>query len=236
MREPTGRGWLAPEELLEIGYQRAPVVMINEAHNGWLRCVRTREVGLRLLPVADRAGVRMLAMEAGGSPGRPPPRRGYLGQPEMARLVEEARRLGWTVSGYEAQWSRAPLLARLNTVGRRYSAWRETEQARNLAALVSRRGPDQPLLVWAGWSHILKAHGMMGEHFRRLSSIDAFAIDQTLTVVLQGSNPYTDRLLEWARPQLETMGGTAGFLVEDSPIDLVPGCDAVLLSLHNAME
>jgi hypothetical protein len=38
--------------------------MANEFHNGLLRCVRTREIGRRLLPVAHECGVRHLAMEA----------------------------------------------------------------------------------------------------------------------------------------------------------------------------
>ena len=39
------RPWRTPEELVEIGFSRARVVMMNEAHSGDERCVRTREVG-----------------------------------------------------------------------------------------------------------------------------------------------------------------------------------------------
>ena len=42
----------------------AAVVVVNECHNGAQRCVRTREVGQRLLPCAHKAGVRVLAVEA----------------------------------------------------------------------------------------------------------------------------------------------------------------------------
>ena len=38
--------------------------MANEAHNGFARCVRTREVGVRMIWAAHEAGGRRLAMEA----------------------------------------------------------------------------------------------------------------------------------------------------------------------------
>ena len=41
-----------PEELLAIGVSRSRVVMMNEAHHMMKRCVRTREIGLRVLPAA----------------------------------------------------------------------------------------------------------------------------------------------------------------------------------------
>ena len=56
--------WRSPEEIVEIGFQRSTVVMMNEAHSGMARCIRTRQIGRRILPVAHRAGVRYLAMEA----------------------------------------------------------------------------------------------------------------------------------------------------------------------------
>ncbi|GCE24076.1 hypothetical protein [Dictyobacter kobayashii] len=59
----TQLSWHTPEEILEIGFSRSPIVMINEAHHGALRCVRTRQVGVQLLPTAQRLGVRYLAME-----------------------------------------------------------------------------------------------------------------------------------------------------------------------------
>ena len=37
-----------PEELLAIVFSRSRVVMMNEAHHMMQRCVRTREIGLRL--------------------------------------------------------------------------------------------------------------------------------------------------------------------------------------------
>ena len=56
--------WRTPEELAEIGFSRSRVVMMNEAHSGDQRCIRTRLIGQRLLPALHRLGVRHLAMEA----------------------------------------------------------------------------------------------------------------------------------------------------------------------------
>jgi hypothetical protein len=53
--------WRTVEELLECGYQRSRVIMINECHAGWFRCIRTRRIGQRLLPMAHHLGVRHLA-------------------------------------------------------------------------------------------------------------------------------------------------------------------------------
>jgi len=57
-------GWRPVEDLVRWGFAHAPVVMANEAHSGLARCVRTREVGVRMIQAAHEAGVRRLAMEA----------------------------------------------------------------------------------------------------------------------------------------------------------------------------
>jgi hypothetical protein len=85
--------------------------MANEAHNGLARCIRTRDVGVRMVRAAHEAGVRRLTMEvlrwpAKGSPGPiravPPANGGYLGQPDMRRLMDTALELGWSLWAYEA--------------------------------------------------------------------------------------------------------------------------------------
>lgn len=98
-------GWQPVEELTRWGFAQAPVVMANEAHSGLRRCVRTREVGVRMVRAAHEAGVRRLAMEAlpsqpGGTPGpihdmpgMPPGQQGYLAQPDMRTLMATA--LDW---------------------------------------------------------------------------------------------------------------------------------------------
>ncbi len=57
-------GWRPVEDLIGWGFAHAPVVMANEAHNGLARCIRTRDVGVRMIRAAHQAGVRRLAMEA----------------------------------------------------------------------------------------------------------------------------------------------------------------------------
>ena len=57
-------GWCSVEDLFRWAFAHAPVVMANEAHSGLARCVRTREVGMRMIQGAHEAGVRRLAMEA----------------------------------------------------------------------------------------------------------------------------------------------------------------------------
>lgn len=98
--------WLTPAELVEIGFGRHRVVVMNEAHNGFLRCPRTRVVGRQILPTAHRMGVRHLAMEAldpwivdyaNRNRQQPQIRAGYLGQPEMRALIQAALDLGWTL-------------------------------------------------------------------------------------------------------------------------------------------
>jgi hypothetical protein len=96
-------GWCSVEDLTRWGFSHAPVVMANEAHSGLTRCIRTREIGARMIRAAHQAGVRRLAMEAlpwpaDGSPGPirdlsgaiPPNAGGYLAQPEMRGLITTA--------------------------------------------------------------------------------------------------------------------------------------------------
>jgi hypothetical protein len=227
-----------PEELLAIGFSRSRVVMMNEAHSGLQRCVRTREIGLRLLPAAHSAGVRHLAMEAlpqGIDAGSSWTRAvaqfegGYLAQPEMRRLIEGAEKLGWTLIPYET---------------RRYPVEpndREEDQARNLVDALATLPADAPLLVWCGMGHLWKEPPReewtpMACRFWDITGIEPFSIDQTVTVEFErGVSSAWHRLgLEQAGP-LEALGGTAGFLIEESPLPR-PGVDAVLLSTQNALE
>jgi hypothetical protein len=213
--------------------------MMNEAHDAITRCVRTREIGVRLLPTAHAEGVRHMAMEAlpqGVDTGSSGTRRlaqwedGYLAQPEMRRLIEEAEELGWRLFPYET---------------RRYPVEpndREEDQARNLVRVLTTLPPDTPLLVWCGWGHLYKRRLFesnfrpMAHQFWEISSVEPFCIDQTVTVesLRHPIGPW-HRLAERERWRLDALGGTAGFLVADSPIPW-PFVDAVLLSTANALE
>ncbi|NEQ24466.1 MAG: hypothetical protein F6K28_36235, partial [Microcoleus sp. SIO2G3] len=112
--------WRTPEELLEIGLRRSRVVMINEAHDGLKRCIRTRQIGQRILPTAHKAGVRHLAMEAlspffvdEANRTRQLPEvkigMGYLHQPDMRAFMQAALDLGWALIPYEINFQEYPL-------------------------------------------------------------------------------------------------------------------------------
>src|SRR6266700_1085282 len=94
---PNEVTWLDPEELAREGYRRSRVVMLNEAHSGERRCVRTRRIGKRVLPIARRAGARLMAVEMLGAPGAPR-EGGVLDQPDLVDLLRTAEDLGLRVS------------------------------------------------------------------------------------------------------------------------------------------
>jgi hypothetical protein len=181
------RPWRRPEELVEVGFSRARVVMMNEAHSGDERCVRTREIGRRILPTVHGCGARHLAMEALNLPFAEEANRarqlpempallGYLHQPEMRTLMQAALDLGWTLVPYEADFSLRPS----GLSPRAEHNWREETQARNLVATMKALPVDANLLVWCGWAHhnkvpVLPRPGdsdadepwlLMGYHFR----------------------------------------------------------------------
>lgn len=175
--------WRSPEEIVEIAFQRASVVMMNEAHSDWKRCIRTREIGKRILPVAHQAGARHLAMEALFSQFAEECNKtrrlmsgdwGYLSQPEMKDFIQTALDLGWTLIPYEADGIKwlldrhgIDLYNELNPEKHRrvrqqfesefmsleHTNWREEQQALNILTAVRALPPDAPLLVWCGNSH-----------------------------------------------------------------------------------
>ena len=50
--EAVMEGWCSVEEPVRWGCGHTPVVMANEAHSGLARCVRTREIGVRMIRAA----------------------------------------------------------------------------------------------------------------------------------------------------------------------------------------
>jgi len=241
-------GWCSVEELARWGFAHAPVVMANEAHNGLRRCIRTRDVGVRIIGAAHQAGVRRLAMEAlprpaDGTSGPiraiPPLPGGYLAQPDMRRLITTALDLGWALWAYEADIQPADDPAELLTM--EFTNWREREQAQNLCQVLA-EAQAQPLLVWSGNSHAAKEAGgewvPMGHHFAALSGIDPFVIDQTVTVAWPGqSQPWAQDLLAAIHPTLARYGGSAGILrgQAPAPLDGRTGADALVVSTDNAL-
>jgi hypothetical protein len=241
-------GWHSVEELTRWAFSRAQVVMANEAHSGLARCIRTREVGARMVRAAHEAGVRRLAMEALPHPAAgllgpiheiPVTAGGYLGQPDMRALIATALELGWTLWAYEAAIPADADPAEL--IGLEFTNRREREQAQNLCRILA-SDPARPLLVWSGNSHAVKeANGEwipMGHHFTELSDASAFVIDQTTTVDFPARfSPWVDELLTSLGEVLATFGGTAGALRDQAPppLNCWSGVDAVIVSTDNAL-
>jgi hypothetical protein len=243
------QGWRPVEELTQWGFGHAPVVMANEAHSGLARSVRTREVGVRMIRAAHEAGVRRLAMEALSWPARDTPgpiravpsdTEGYLAQPDMRRLISTALDLGWSLWAYEAVFEVTADTDQAKLLSMEFTNWREREQAGNLCQLLA-AAPGEPLLVWCGNSHACKVEGQewvpMGWHFRAMSGIDPFVIDQTVTVAFSGrSQPWVRELLADLDETLAAHGGTAGILRDQAPAPLCGhGVDAVVVSTDNAL-
>ena len=243
-------GWCPVEDLVRWGFAHAPVVMANEAHNGLARCIRTREVGVRIIQAAHEAGVRRLAMEAlphrRGEPQGPilavsPDSGGYLAQPEMRRLTGTALNLGWTLWAYEAVIDVTPDTDWEHLRSTEHTNWREREQAVNLCRLLE-AAPGEPMLVWCGNSHASKVQHEewvpMGWHFREMSGVDQFVIDQDVTVNFGGEpRPWVRELLASMADTLAAHGGTAGILRDQAPPLLAgwDGVDALVVSTDNEM-
>ena len=252
--------WRTPEEIVEIAFQRSSVVMMNEAHNGMKRCIRTRQIGRRILPIAHKAGVRHLAMETFHRPGIaeqcnktrqvPDETIGYLDQLEMREFIQAALDLGWTLISYEvseAAWSSdypksTDTKEQLQAFLTRYINWYEEEQALNLITALSALPPNTPMLVWCGNSHHAKKGNderlPMGYQFQRHSGINHFVIDQIQTVKFDDGPEHRNELVAEFADDLTRLGGTAGFLMEEAPPILGAHhiADAYLLSTQNELE
>ena len=247
-REAAVDGWCSVEELTRRGFERARVVMANEAHNGMKRCTRTRDVGVRIVRAAHQAGVRRLAMEALPAPGADPPgpiwtmppaTDGYLAQPDMRRLILTALELGWSLWAYEIRIEGKPDPAQL--LSKEFTNRREIEQARNLCRVLD-AATGAPLLVWCGNGHATKEvigdWAPMGWQFRDLSGADPFVIDQTLTVAFdERPQPWVPELLADLGETIAAHGGTAGILRDQAPPPLSDyvGVDGVIISTKNTL-
>jgi hypothetical protein len=245
------KGWQPVEELTRWAFAQAPVVMANEAHSGLLRCVRTREVGARMVRAAHEVGVRRLAMEALPAPaaGSPVPildlpraDEGYLAQPDMRALITTALDLGWTLWAYEAAVDYAAVTDPAGLRSMEFTNWREREQAGNLCMLLD-AAPGEPLLVWSGNSHASKMASdewiPMGHRFVAMSGLQPFVIDQVVSVAWPGHPPtWLPEVLAAAGEAIEALGGTAGILRDQAPppLDTWPGVDAVVVSTDNELS
>jgi hypothetical protein len=210
----------------------------------------TRGVGVRMVQAAHEAGVRRLAMEALHWPARdvpgpittlPDARGGYLAQPEMRTLIGAALDLGWTLWAYEHQFDITVNSDPAYLRSMEHTNWREREQAANLGRLLE-AAPGQPMLVWCGNSHASKVQHEewvpMGWHFREMSGVDQFVIDQDVTVNFGGERrPWVRELLASLDDMLAAHGGTAGILRDQAPppLDGWAGVDALVVSTDNEL-
>ena len=152
------------------------IVLINEAHHD----AHTRELTLALLPRLRALGFTYFAAEALGDDDPGLIKRGYpikssgteyLREPIYGEIVREAIRLGFVLVPYDSRSSE------MHT--------REAEQAQNLYARVFARHPDARLFVEAGYAHIDKARGRLGNvdpmamQLAKLTGLDPLSIDQT---------------------------------------------------------
>lgn len=237
--------WRAAEELVKLGFERSRVVMMNEAHSGLLRSVRTRRMGKRVLAAAHAQGVRHIAMEAlypefaeqANKTRKAPKSDGYLGQPEMVSFIQEALNLGWTLVPYEARRDKTGVSS-----FDRNTNWREEQQARNLVSALAALPDNAKLFVWCGNGHhlesVLEDWIPMGYRFAQLSGLDPFTIDQSSTVEFRPGVPNIgSQFLDRYAKELDQMGGTMGFLKEEAPKELArTAYDAFLLSTDNRLE
>ena len=231
---------MTPSEIVTHGFATSPVVMMNEAHNGWSRCARTRRIGREILPAAHVTGCRHLAMEALPNVDAGPtvgvtslPTVGYLAQREMYEFVQAALELGWTLVAYEINYQDGE--RSMDATNRR-----ELVHAENLVAAWY-HVDGAPILVWCGNSHHAKLAARewtpMGVHFKNLAGFEHFSIDQTATISFAPGDRPNIELTDDLRAEIDARGGTAGFIDDDSASGLeVPDhYDALILSTDNEM-
>lgn len=188
---PDRGGWKrgdAADVITQLAADRH-IVMINEAHHN----AHTRVLTLALLPRLRALGFSYFAAEALGDDDPGLVQRGYpvrasgteyLREPLYGEIVREAIRLGFRLIPYDS--SDSDLQTRDNT------------QAENLFSKVFAVDPHARLFVDAGYAHIDKARGRLGEiapmamQLAKLSGFDPLSIDQTqfLEHSLSGPDEY----------------------------------------------
>jgi hypothetical protein len=152
------------------------IVMVNEAHHD----AHTRELTLELLPRLRAMGFRYFAAEALDDKDPNLMQRGYPGdttgseyllEPLYGEIIRQAIKLGYIIVPYDVNASS--------------SVDRDTIEARTLYEKVFAKDPQAKLFVHAGYSHIDKAAGYLGDgikpmamQLKRLSGYDPLCVDQ----------------------------------------------------------
>jgi hypothetical protein len=159
------------------------VIMINEEH----RTPVHRALTLRLLPVLYARGFRYFAAETLDETDTELSKRGYPTQktgfytadPVYADVVRTALKLGFKVVPYEHMKDCQPRSDNPMSC----QDERERGQAQNLVDRILKNDPKAKIFVHVGRSHNARVNNegkfaFMGWHFRELTRIDPFVIDQ----------------------------------------------------------
>jgi hypothetical protein len=175
---PTPAEWKSADAAKVITQLAADrrIVLINEAHHD----AHTRQLTLALLPRLRALGFNYFAAEALSDKDDQLMQRGYpvkdsgteyLHEPAYGDIVRTAIKLGFILVSYDADSSAVQD--------------REAGQANNLYRKVFARDPNARLFVHAGYAHIDKARGRLGNtapmamHLQQLTGIEPLSIDQT---------------------------------------------------------
>ncbi|MBS1534721.1 MAG: hypothetical protein JST78_06540 [Bacteroidetes bacterium] len=150
------------------------IILLNEAHHN----SRHRVFTTSLLQDLFNNGYRFLGLEALDDPLINIRKFGtldsgyYTQEPQLANLIHEAMRIGFTLFGYEAS---------AGAGGKQ----RETEQAQNIARMIHEH-PEARFLIHCGWDHVIEGtpgnktwEKAMAGRLKELTQIDPFTIDQT---------------------------------------------------------
>ena len=197
---PLVEGWQhkpALAALLTLTKNRQ-VVFFNEAHT----FPHTRILTMEMLAPLRAQGFDTLAVETLYDSDKELQKRGYptaqsgfyTQEPLYAEMVRTAIKLGFTIVAYEAEKAEGDA--------------REREQAATLINRVLKKNPKARLVVNAGFAHIQKTGKYldgksMAEHFKRLSGIDPFCIEQTMLVdhdTAEHDHPYYRAVMDTLHP------------------------------------
>ena len=175
----------ARDLIARIVNQRSPrVLVLNEAHHRSLNRAFARE----MLPSLKAAGYNTLAVETLSKAGEKAQGEAiqgnagyYSNETQFAAFLSEAKRLGFRLVAYEADFSQAPAKDRWS--------WREQTQADNLISASNiLTDPKVKLVVYVGYGHVSDAYlpsaadmskTFMSGWFKLRTGIDPLGISQT---------------------------------------------------------
>lgn len=175
---PTPAEWqsASAEDVIEKLAADRRIVMVNEAHHD----AHTRQLTLELLPRMRALGFDYFAAEALADTDPDLTARGYpvrtsgsiyMHEPTYGEIVREAIKLGFKIVPYDVSTSSVQQ--------------RESGQAERLYSQVFAKDPSARLFVHAGYAHIDKERGRLGDvrpmamELKKLTGIEPLSIDQT---------------------------------------------------------